>query len=496
MRRRRFPLIVGVALLAGCLTPALETDDAVEPAPEPGTGWATMPEPEGLTPPVFQRLGAIAQGLPGVSGRGEPSIAAGPGGELFVAFPGCDRMASPPVAGSSPCPHGPVFKSVDRGASWTRLNRDDGKLDPDAPNANGDNDVAVDAAGNVYASDLGGGIQSFASRDGGRTWDYVGNVVESNRTTQARFSSDRNWMAAGQDGNLIVAWMGAGPTATRVVVVNTTFDGGLHWTGARYGQQRIGWLGTVQFHPDLVRAYVPFTAPIGQSNPATTQEFELWTLFSADAGRTWQERPSGVRVTRSAQGGHWSGVLMAPALDVTNDGHLVFAWSEEVLDPAGLNAVGSRVRVTASGDDGHTWSRPVTVSETPNAIMPWVSGGGGDRFSVAFYASEMQGDSDHVPAIWSLELAVVDGASSASPTVVRTTVDPQVHIGTICTRGTGCTGSPAVSDRTMLDFFETDTLPDGNLVVTYAAEDPRNARQMEIRFARQDGGSPLFLLPP
>jgi hypothetical protein len=488
MKRLALPLLT--VFLAGCLTPALEGEPGPPTSADDAVAWAVLAEPLDLVAPTFQRLAPIAQGLPTVSSRGEPSIAAGSDGSLFVAFPGCDRLANPPLVGASACPHGPVFKSADRGAQWTRLNRPDGKLDPEAPNANGDNDVAVDQAGYVYSSDLGGGgIQTFASYDRGATWKYIGNVVESNRTTQARFSADRNWMAAGKEGNLIVAWMGAGPNASRVIAVNTTFDAGRTWEGAQYGHERIGWLGTVQFHPDLQRAYVPFTRPFGTADPTETQEFELWVMMSQDAGRTWQEHPTGQRVTRSAQGGHWSGVLMAPAFDVTGDGHLVYAWSEEVLDPAGIDAIGSRVRVITSGDDGASWSTPLLLSESPNAIMPWVSGGGGDRFSVAYYAGSMQGDNDFVPGVWSLEAVIVDGASKDAPKVVRTVVDPRVHVGQICTRGTQCQGS----DRTFLDFFETDLLPDGFLAITYAGEDPMNARQIEIRFAVQDGGSPLFV---
>ncbi len=502
MRLFAFPLVLASMLVVGCLTPGLE-DDARQTQTLQGNArdvpggvsvLSTAVEPNDLTAPTFNLLGAIAQGPPGVSSRGEPSVAAADDGSVFVAFPGCDRLASPPVAGASACPHGPVFKSLDRGESWTRLNRPDGKLDPAAPNANGDNDVAIDAAGNVYASDLGMGIQTFASNDGGATWHYIGNVVEMNRTSNTRFSSDRNWMAAGKDGNLIVAWMGAGPNASRVIAVNTTFDGGETWAGATYGKQRIGWLGTVQFHPDLNRAYIPFTKPIGTTSPTTPQDFELWVMYSRDAGMSWEERATGARVTRSAQGGHWSGVLMAPAFDVTGGGELVYAWSEEVLDPVGINQVGSRVRVITSLDDGSTWSTALTLSESENAIMPWVSGGGGDRYTVAYYASNTPGDNDLVPAVWFLELVVVDGAGASTPKVLRTIVDPQIHVGTICSRGTACT-PPYVSDRTMLDFFETDLMPDGMVVLTYAAEDPQNARQMEIRFAIQTGGSPLFLRP-
>ena len=499
MRPPRASLAFLVVLVAGCLTPALE-ENVSSPVPAHGKAGAGSSiladaiEPTELAAPTFDLRPTIAQGPPGASSRGEPSIAAAADGSIFVAFPGCDRLASPPVVGASACPHGPVFKSLDRGATWTRLNRPDGKLDPAGPNANGDNDVAIDADGTIYASDLGMGIQTFASNDGGATWHYIGNVVETNQTSGTRFSSDRNWMAAGEGGNLIVAWMGAGPNATRVIAVNTTFDGGATWTGAWYGKERIGWLGTVQFHPDLERAYIPFTRPVGAASATTPQDFELWVMYSRDAGSTWEERSTGVRVTRSAQGGHWSGVLMAPAMDITGGGELVFAWSEEILDPAGVNAVGSRVRVTTSIDDGHTWSTPITLSVSENAIMPWVSGGGGDRYSVAYYASNAPGDNDLVPAEWFLELVVVDGAAAASPKIMRSIVDPEVHVGTICSRGTACT-PPFVSDRTMLDFFETDILPDGLLVVTYAAENPANARQMEIRFAIQSGGTPLFLRP-
>ncbi|HEX9816682.1 MAG TPA: sialidase family protein, partial [Candidatus Thermoplasmatota archaeon] len=359
--------------------------------------------------------------------------------------------------------------------------------------ANGDNDVAVDLAGNVYASDLGGGIQSFASYDAGETWTYTGNVVEINPETNTRYSSDRNWMAAGRNGHMILAWMGGGPNVTRSVSINTTFDGGQTWLGAQYVSRGMGWLGSVQFHPDLVRAYIPFTVPQGPAAPGEGRTFDLRIAFTPDGGYTWEERSTNTTIRASSNGGHFSGMMMAPALDVTQDGHVIYAWSEEVLDPVNLNAVGSRVRYIASGDDGLTWTQPFTLSTTENAIMPWVAGGGGDRFAVAYYATDMAGDTDHVPWQWFVEAVVVD-AALAPAKLVYTVVDPDVHLGNICARGTGCSTPPLVSDRGFLDFFEIDLLPDGHLVIAYTADQVDQASSQEIRFALQTGGTPLFLV--
>lgn len=484
-------------VLAGCLAapeapaPASTT---MEPAPPAASVLAGTLEPDALEAPVFDVLDAVTGGR-----LGEPSVWAHTDGTLYMAAPGCDRNPNDPTD-TRVCRSGLVFRSDDAGASWTRLNRDeDGALvDDRASYANGDAEVAVDAAGVVYASNLGRGIQVFRSEDRGASWTHLGNATPEGHW------ADRQWMAAGAPGHLVVTWMGGEESDLRKVAVNTTFDGGATWTGTSYLGGEIGWLGPVALSLDGERAYIPFTerlgGPLGSLPPPLDipslllgeEEFGMFVGASDDGGRTWEVLDTGVRIVRTATGGHWSGVLMAPALDVTGDGHVVVAWAEDVADPSGATSTGAAVKWIASGDQGTTWSEPRVASEVTSAIMPWVVGGAGDRFALTYYGSPVPLDSDYAGR-WDVLATVVDGASAEDPTLVHATVAEGVHEGGLCARGGTCLLT--ASDRDLLDYFESDVLPDGRLVVTYASDrlDDGFGRLVRVGFAAQSGGTPLLL---
>ncbi|MHB1261947.1 MAG: WD40/YVTN/BNR-like repeat-containing protein [Thermoplasmatota archaeon] len=509
---RASPLFVTLCVLAAALAGC--ADDAPEPTTEPATPpspvhtLAGTMEPLGLVAPTFQLLGSLAQTGP-VYGGGEPSIWAALDGTLYVAFPGCDRgFYLVEVPGQEGCAHGLVYRSGDDGATWQRLNREgDGRYEDDGagPVANGDAEVATDAAGTLYASNLGaGGIQVHRSYNNGTSWTYLGNA------TEAEESADRQWMAAAAPGHLIVTWMGsgedlAGENQTRAVIVNTTFDGGVTWTGSVALGADIGWLGPVAFAADGRTAYIPFTQ-VEEGTPAIlvgTQTFSMRVGRTLDGGLTWEVLDTGARWESVATGGHWSGVHMAPALDVTGDGTVVVAYAVDKADPAaGLTATGTELRMLASLDGGATWTAPQVLAvpsplgaeQRPGSpIMPWVVGGGGDRFAVTYLLGSTVSDSDYEGTAWDVRAMVVDGIRDGSLAVADSLVEAAVHQGAVCSRGGACllTGS----DRAILDFFESDVTPDGRLVVTYPADPIQGGKYIEIRVAIQDGGGRLFERP-
>lgn len=498
--RHAAPLLLSLILLAGCAEDA-QDGEAVAAAPDPAAAHVLQGsvEPAAFEAPTFQVLGAVATGGPGYS-AGEPSIRAALDGTLYIAFPGCDSPGSilVSVPGTEQCEHGVLYRSTDGGATWSRLNRrGDGRLSDDGPAANGDAEVAIDAAGIVYTSNLGSGIQVHKSLDGGATWEYVANVVAENET------ADRQWMVAGQPGHLIEAWMRTGSNVTagaRDVAINATFDGGATWTGTSYLGDGIGWLGPVVLSPDGRFAYVVYTQPLPGGVDAvllSQQDCAVMVGRSLDGGRTWSDLDTGARITTNLQGGHWSCVNMAPALDVTGDGSIVVAWSEDVESASDLTAQGAVVKATVSHDLGSTWVEPFLVSGAgalgpETAIFPWVAGGAGDRFAVTYYANAVPADPDYAAAVWDLRVAYVDG-SGDDARIHRVTIDQGVHEGGICSRGGACLLT--ASDRFLLDFFQNDVTPDGRLVVAYPANPAAGARFLEIRFAIQDGGSLLLERP-
>jgi hypothetical protein len=498
-------LAFALIALAGCAGPG-EPDSPADQPVDAGQALLGAIEPEGLTAPAFGLLGAIARTGP-VYGGGEPSVWAAGDGTIWVAFPGCDRgfyLVAVPT--QETCDHGLVYASRDDGATWTRSNRaGDGRYEDggEGPAANGDAEVAVDAAGTVYASNLGaGGIQVHKSIDGGATWTYVGNATEPGE------AADRQWMAAAGAGHLIVTWMGsetdlAGEDQSRAVVVNSTFDGGATWTGSVALGSNIGWLGPVAFAPDGMTAYIPFTQVEAATQAALygSQTFSMRVGRTLDGGRNWTVLDTGARWDSVATGGHWSGVHMAPALDVTADGAVVVAYAVDRAAPAvgTLTAAGTELRVLASLDGGATWTppqvlpvpSPVGLEQGPGSpVMPWVVGGGGDRFAVTYLLGTTVADSDYEGTTWDVHAMVVDGLRGGTLDAADALVEAGVHQGAVCSRGGACliTGS----DRALLDFFESDVTADGRLVVAYPADPAQDGKYIDIRVALQSGGTPLF----
>lgn len=516
MRLLILPLAVAL-LLAGCSSPPAHdpSDDEADNA-SGGLLHALQGalEPADFTAPTFLLRGAVAAGGP-LYGAGEPGIWAALDGSIYVSFPGCDDgpyyLASYPD--SETCGHGLVYKSTDLGVSWARLNRHpDGLLTEDGPEANGDADVAVDSAGNVYASNLGGGgIQFHRSKDGGATWSYMANVVPPTESPdddpEAREGADRQWLAAAGPGHVINAWMRTSPS--RDVELNTTFDGGLNWTGNLTFGKDIGWVGSPQFAPDGMHAYVPYTQPSGGAagvGLGAADRFTMRVLRTADGGRSWDDVDTGMAWDTTVTGLHWSGGHMAPTLDVTGDGMVVVAmavddWVPLPADVPAPTNQGTTIILTTSRDGGATWSDPVSYGEglglpageaSGIRVFPWVTGGAGDRFAITYYSSPTPVDNDVAGSVWALEALVVDGAADGAFVAHEVVVDPNVHEGPICTRG-GLCGGPG--DRALLDYFESDVTPDGRLVMVYPADSVLVGKEIEIRVAVQDGGSFLLVRP-
>lgn len=484
--------MLGLVVFAGCLEDSLPK--ATDPT-APQTGPEPLQhvllgavEPSAFDPPTFEVASVVASGGGGY--RGEPSIWAHTDGTIYVSYPGC--------TGEIPyCINGPVFQSKDEGQTWKFLNNpDNGSLDGDEHSGNGDADIAVDAAGTIYASDLGGGAQTFRSMNDGKSWKWVGH--------DPVMGSDRQWITAGAAGHAIVAIRGG--SGTSQIEVSTTFNSGANWTPIQYLGDNVPVLGPVAMDPTGTHAFIPFFQPLitspvlpGLVDWFFVPKYEVWVASSHDGGATWETAFTGVSFTKSLHGLHWAGGLIFPALDVTGDGHVVLVWaSENIPDPVGVASIGVNVNLIASGDWGETWSPAVRVNSRNAAVLPWVTGGAGDRAVVTYLASDAHSDSDRaLLENWDVTAAVVDGVGSDAPVVKEAIIEEDIHMGGVCTTGTGC----AASDRSLLDFFESDLLPDGRVVVVYPAnpsdmpEPVENAYTPDIRVAIQNGGTPLLERP-
>jgi len=489
-------LPVGFALLAsigGCIgaeengldptnnDPGNDNSPTVD---EPSVLAATnATEPEGLQAPGFEVLDTLARNGP-VYGGGEPSIWTHTDGTTYVAFPGCEDenlLVDSYAPDGRDCRNGLVYRSSNL-SSWTNLNGENNGLGGEGPAANGDADITTDANGTVYASNLGGGgVQVWRSTTQGENWSYVGQLDEEGD------SADRQWMVAGEPGHLTLIW-----DDSDGLVARTSTDGGRTFQDEVVITDETVTAGQLHVSPSGERLVVPFIQLESAGPPGTTSggTWSVRVAQSTDEGGNWSIHDTGARFDTSQTGLHISGSILFASADVTGDGTIVVAWARERPGPSGQNALGDGavVEYTLSRDGGDTWTDTHPVNTRTSAIFPWVTAGAGDRFSVVYYASDTGLDTDRVGGIWDVEAAFVD-PSGPEPTIERSIVDERVHEGGICSQGANCLATGG--DRALLDFFESDLLPSGELVVTYGADPVADGKYIDVRVAVQDSGTPL-----
>jgi uncharacterized repeat protein (TIGR01451 family) len=113
----------------------------------------------------------------------------------------------------------------------------------------------------------------------------------------------------------------------------------------------------------------------------------------------------------------------------------------------------------AGGRPGTTWSPAVKVNlpSVGSAVLPEVTAGDAGRIAITYVGTtEFSGIPDNAPDAtrWNVYAAVLPDALSATPTVESGVVSHRfMHLGNVCTGGTGCTTNPA-ADRSLLDMID------------------------------------------
>lgn len=372
--------------------------------------------------------------------RGEPRIAAGPGGVLYAA-------ASQPLGRDT------VFTSTDDGDSWAPL------PGTNVPLGGGDDDIVVTPDGTLW----------LAGQEPGSLCESVARGVQSGQAfvTQplacgSLGSADRPWLAAtsrGPAGLRLFLYFNLNGVHT----IAASDDDGVTWS-------QVGTLPAGHFPGYIVAddaaGYVYAVTTVRTGGSAQ----ELTVYRSADTGGSWTAYPVAAMATGDRGLSH---VYLA----ADRAGALYTAWTD---DPDGS---GMRVWFSRSTDHAASWSAPQLLSApTGTNVFPAISAGSPGRVSVAWYATPVTGDPNALPATapWHVEGAdSVDGGAHWSSGPVSSVVN---HLGPLCTQGGSCSGN-----RLLLDFITTvvdsqgaahvvwsdDTTPGVDLVVgpvlTYTA---------------------------
>jgi hypothetical protein len=417
---------------------------------------------------------------------GEPSVQVHPNGTLlYAAHAGTTHFYAPGAGDEDSSAFAENYRgqvhawySDNGGATWTFVDR---TLPPDGAPGSGfsDPDFAIDAAGQVYLSEINlVNVAMSKSTDAGHSYEL--------QNFFAQTLTDRQWTAAGPANVVfIVGNASEGGTVPTDPVGNNghtiyrSTDGGKTFSE---GVDNDGGLGDVVFDQRAGTLYE------GHLAGATLQMAAFRNALSPDVHTALTPE-----LTTVADGvdmlSHW------PAIDVDRRGNVYIVWDE-----GGNGSRAAGVWYSYSTDAGRTWAPPVRVDQDDSTdIWPWIAVGDSGRVAIAWFGNDHQlpqhdaeqagpDDGWNVYVAQTLTGLGCRGSTSAGFRVSRATPEP-FHVGTVCMGGTICQAQ--LVDRRLGDYFTIDIDNSGAVVAAYS--DTRQGGAVSLpAFFRQTGG-PSFL---
>jgi hypothetical protein len=346
-----------------------------------------------------------------------------------------------------------LWKSTDKGASFTYLGQPDGAQDHcSAPTpqcvaaGGGDDSIDVSPGGYLYVSSLYiGNVTVSTSTDGGTGGLAPGQAWQVNPAAAAVVADDRQWVAAYGPQTLNMTYRQAPGTGDLFFVKST--DAGKTFGApvlVRTGDSTEGNLVVDPYNGNLYTTTIP-----------STNLNQIHLLKSVDGGATWTESTaySGAAATDPA---HKFTIL---AIDRGGNLHLVFS-STDTLGHC-------HVYLTSSTNQGASWLLPVQVDSgtgnTTTATMPWVVAGSPGVVDITWLGSSAT-SLNVAPFDWRLFFAQTTNALTASPTFnqAQVTTNP-IHDKIICFNGSAC----ATGTRELLEYYTMALDPDGNANIAF-----------------------------
>lgn len=458
--------------------------------PQPYTGTLSLTASAG-PPPLAASCGTPGKPLQFTTpsyvdmhrAGGEPSVQSlADGTLLYAAHAGTTHFYTLDATDEDSAAFGENYRgqvhawvSDDGGGSWQFVDR---TLPPDGIAGSGfsDPDFAVDAAGNVYLSEINlANIAMSKSSDNGHSYEL--------QNFFAMTITDRQWSTAGPENVLFLVGNASqggtfptDPVGNSGHIILRSTDGGRTFSEAVSDP---GGLGDLKFDDRSGTAYEPHYAG------GALQLAAFRNALAPDV-RVALTPEINTIATGVDLASHW------PAIDIDSRGNVYIAWDE--------NGNGDRpagVYYSYSTDAGRTWAAPTRVDPDERTdLWPWIAVGAPGRVAVAWFGNDNQlPDNDPQQATdndpWNVYVAqTLNGlgcAESTSPGFRTTQATPEpFHTGTVCTGGTICQAQ--LIDRRLGDYFVIDIDTNGAVVAAYS--DTRQGGAVALpAFLKQTGGT-------
>jgi pre-peptidase len=344
-----------------------------------------------------------------------------------------------------------VHKSVDAGDSY---HIDSVGLRPDPPPGGGDTDIVTDDQGFAYFVDLESlvNLGVAVSNDGGNSWRKNPVGVQSSGDDRQWFAVDNGPTSGAGDNTVFLTFRQVGSGLRVFSTPGSTGPtdniGGIVYqdaanapTGvtddATCGQTRFDSVNRNLYLVCLLGAHIE--AVRGHVNPSQRTDI-----------------PFQVLALPASPGGTVGDIFPGVAVDAA--GIVYGTW----VDEANHN-----VYVSASQDQGATWTAPLQVNGNPANTNVWVWAAAGARgiLDLVWYGTAVRGDPDAFPSWYNSRQAATtipwftyfaqvnfDFANPTASVVYQVRASEHAsHFGQICQGGIGCTVSNG--DRSMADFL-------------------------------------------
>ena len=479
-------LAAALALCSGAalaLPAALTTPASAAPAPRaPAPSGPACPAPAPLS---FAEPSYVDTTRAG----GEPLVATLASGRLvYSAHAGTTHFFTPEAAnpGSAAFVENYtgqtyVWTSDDSGATWQFRPR----VGPDNLPLSGfsDPEVATDAAGNVFFSEINlANVAVSKSSDAAETFtqqNFFGAIL-----------TDRQWMEADREdelyfvANAFGGGTGALPNPGLGHYISKSTDGGVTFTPNVPDVEGGAGIGDIRVDKRTGTVYEAHHPGYG----TRTGTLSMAAFRNARSGDLAPETLTIAEGVDSVS--HW------PAFDLDPSGNLYVVWDE-----SGRGARPAGIYLASSRDGARRWTAPVRVDSDANTdIWPWLAVGDDGRVALSWLEADValpdndaETPGDHG---WRLRAAATTTglgcATSTTPSFALATATKEpLHTGTICQGGTTCQAQAI--DRRLGDYFSMDVDGTGRMYLGYS--DTRVPGAVSLPgFVRQTGG-PSLLAP-
>lgn len=433
----------------------------------------------------------------------EPGIAIDGKGRIWATSLFAGQPPAPPNFLDTATPGSGLWMSNDGGLTYEWMG-DPTRITPEgtppASFSGGDSDIAAAVEPNeygeynVYATGLHLSENSIVvSQDGGKTW--IRNPIAS-----LPGPVDRPWIAADGSCTAYLAYAAPGgwwinryefctPPSAGISKepessVKVTPDGGRTITNARAGKLIVD---TSLESPFRHRIYMALETCTGSVDDLVDGFFEpeegnggcpkvpsIVVVYSSDRGETWQ-------TSKVAEVPNRAMPIWPTTMASDEEGNVYVAWHDN-----------HDSFISISEDGGESWSEPQQVNDPgTTAVYPTVAARTKGDVVVAWYGTERDGDAndeevmgpagEETSAPWALYLARSHNLGHVFQDEV---IDPLVHFGVLCTRGTGCPN--ADRSRALLDNFGVVMLDDGRAAIAYTSDQPGGTRAVaRTRYATE-----------